>query len=90
MLTVGPSTIQHYIAINNNDTRDNTNITDEREDERSSIGGIVAGVVVSLLVVAVVIAAIILAGVWLWRRYVINSHLFMCMWFGRCNITILM
>ena len=67
-----------YIVINNTDTRDNTNITDERKDERSSVGGIVAGVVVSLLVVVVVIAAIILAGVWLWRKYVINSHLFMC------------
>ena len=62
---------------NNTDIRDNTTITDEREDERSSVGGIVAGVVVSLLVVALVIAAIILAGVWLWRRYVINSHLYM-------------
>ena len=61
-------------ALHINDTRDDIIITDEREDERSSVGGVVAGVVVSLLVVAVVITAIILAGVWLWRRYVIYIY----------------
>ena len=45
-----------------------------------------AGVVVSLLVVAVVIAAIILAGAWLWRRYVINSHLYI-MWCKHLTIS---
>ena len=39
-----------------------------------------AGVVVSLLVVAVVIAAIILAGVSLWRRYVICTCVCVQVW----------
>ena len=46
-----------------------------KEEERggSSVGGIVAGVTIPLLLLTVVAVVGVIAGVWLWRRYNVQS-----------------
>ena len=48
-----------------------------KEEERggSSVGGIVAGVTIPLGLLTVVAVVGVIAGVWLWRRYIV--HVFM-------------